>query len=244
MNQIIVLGSRLVSILKLVENFRSWLESYIKRYAENVRNRYPHRLYLHEKIVAPIVEKKFFGTIANLITVIRILLAVIIFQLLLAASPFTNVGSTLILASIIFVPAAILDFLDGSTARALGQISELGKILDPLADKILLASVLIPLGYIFLPSFTFWFVISQEGFLIFIAVIKKLTEHLPFTMATQANQAGKIKNFLELVAGTILIFAPFAEVMSTVSNIIFLASIPFGLGSIFGYLSSVRRVEK
>lgn len=48
-----------------------------------------------------------------------------------------------VVAVAIFVLAALTDYLDGYFARRLGQISEFGKILDPLADKIFVAGVVI-----------------------------------------------------------------------------------------------------
>lgn len=244
MKTIIFLSNRLITRVKLINKLKDiWLESRIKRYAKNVKKRYPSQLSIVEKVFAPLITNKITGTVANLITVIRILLAIIIFQLLIVAYPFTESGYALILSLMLFVIAAILDLLDGPAARALGEVSELGKILDPLADKILLASVLIPVGYMHLPSLTYWIIIGQESFLIAIAVIKYLAKLLPFTMASQANLAGKIKNVLELIAGSVLIISPFHINLIQISNLLFVFSIPLALGSIFGYLSSIRRIK-
>ena len=245
MDFIINFGQRLISMVKLANRLKDvWLESRIKKYASDVRSRYPHRLSIAEKVFAPLIRNKITGTVANLITVIRILLAIIIFQLLYFSSPFDQIGYALILSLPIFVAAAILDGLDGPAARSLGEISEAGKILDPLADKLLLAAVLIPIGSEFLPSPTYWLVIGQETFLIFIALIKISAKRLPFTMASQANLPGKIKNLIEMVAGSILIISPLVSELASVSNILFIASVPFALGSIIGYLFSIRSRKK
>ncbi len=80
------------------------------------------------------------ATIPNLICVLRIALTVPIVMLLAEA----RYGETLIL----FAVAAASDGLDGYLAKTFGWTSELGKVLDPLADKLLLVSVFITLAWI------------------------------------------------------------------------------------------------
>lgn len=81
-----------------------------------------------------------FATIPNLICVLRIALTVPI-VLLLAEGRY---GPTLLL----FAIAAVSDALDGYLAKTFGWTSELGKVLDPLADKLLLVSVFITLAWV------------------------------------------------------------------------------------------------
>jgi cardiolipin synthase len=50
-------------------------------------------------------------------------------------------------ALVLFIAAAITDFLDGYLARLWGQQSALGKMLDPIADKVLVAAVLLVLAW-------------------------------------------------------------------------------------------------
>lgn len=84
--------------------------------------------------------------ISNALTVSRIVIVPIIALLLIHDSVITSVA-----AAVLFVAATITDYLDGYFARKLHIESDLGKLLDPLADKLLIATVmilLIPLGRI------------------------------------------------------------------------------------------------
>ena len=97
------------------------------------------------------------------LTVLRLILAVIIIVLL--CFPFYSVGlqfptytigaiafeSQYVIAGIIFIMASLTDWLDGYLARKNNQITDTGKMLDAIADKVLVNSVLIILaaqGYI------------------------------------------------------------------------------------------------
>lgn len=75
----------------------------------------------------------------NTITIARICLAVVLVPLLLADS-----FALRLTAFILFLVAAFSDLWDGYLARSRGLITDLGKLLDPLADKLLLAATLIP----------------------------------------------------------------------------------------------------
>jgi len=76
----------------------------------------------------------------NLITLGRIVLALVLVPLL-----FVDGFGERIAAWIIFLVAAFSDLWDGHLARSQGLITDLGKLLDPLADKLLLAATFIPL---------------------------------------------------------------------------------------------------
>lgn len=74
---------------------------------------------------------------ANIVTIIRIIL-VPLFPFLLY---FENFSRILIL--LLFIILCFSDFLDGFLARKLNQVTDLGKLLDPLADKILITVLLL-----------------------------------------------------------------------------------------------------
>jgi CDP-diacylglycerol--glycerol-3-phosphate 3-phosphatidyltransferase len=74
------------------------------------------------------------------ITLLRILLVPFLLAFLIAPSRVNA-----LMAALIFGGAALTDWLDGHLARSTQQVTTLGKLLDPIADKILLAAGLIPL---------------------------------------------------------------------------------------------------
>jgi CDP-diacylglycerol--glycerol-3-phosphate 3-phosphatidyltransferase len=74
------------------------------------------------------------------ITLMRIVLVPLLLAFLIAPSRVNA-----LMAALIFGAAALTDWLDGHLARSTHQVTTLGKLLDPIADKILLAAGLIPL---------------------------------------------------------------------------------------------------
>jgi len=74
----------------------------------------------------------------NSITLLRILLIPVFVWLYLEPTP-----ERALWAGLVFAAAACTDFLDGYLARRSGQVTNLGKLLDPVADKLLVASGLI-----------------------------------------------------------------------------------------------------
>ena len=75
--------------------------------------------------------------VPNLITYCRILAIPLFLFLLLSCHP--------VFAAVVFLVIALSDAVDGFVARRLGQITDLGKFLDPIADKILALSALVAL---------------------------------------------------------------------------------------------------
>ncbi len=79
-------------------------------------------------------------TLPNMITLARICLTPVI-----ALLPFIEGYWPKVIAFIIFLIAAFSDILDGWLARRYNTVSDLGKLLDPIADKLLLFATLIPI---------------------------------------------------------------------------------------------------
>jgi len=89
---------------------------------------------------APSVEEatlKIFN-VPNLLSISRILAVPIFIVLMLEPSPVRA-----LLAGVVFSLASATDWLDGYLARKWGQVTKIGKLLDPIADKILIMSALV-----------------------------------------------------------------------------------------------------
>ncbi|MBM4127132.1 MAG: CDP-diacylglycerol--glycerol-3-phosphate 3-phosphatidyltransferase [Nitrospira sp.] len=74
----------------------------------------------------------------NFLTLVRICLIPVFVVVFLAPTPNRS-----LMAAVIFTVAAVTDLLDGYIARRTGQVTKLGKLLDPIADKLLVLSALI-----------------------------------------------------------------------------------------------------
>ena len=77
--------------------------------------------------------------IINLMTILRIFLALIISSLII-------IGESYVIALVLFFFAGLSDYLDGFLARKYNATSQIGEILDPIADKILIVFIMITLS--------------------------------------------------------------------------------------------------
>ncbi|MDQ6886015.1 MAG: CDP-alcohol phosphatidyltransferase family protein [Gemmatimonadota bacterium] len=71
---------------------------------------------------------------------------------LIALMPFASRWELRALGFVFFVLAGVTDYFDGALARGRNQITDLGKLLDPLADKLLLLATLVPIYLLMAPS--------------------------------------------------------------------------------------------
>lgn len=79
----------------------------------------------------------------NQITIARLILAIVFFVLLAQYSQRTPEPWKLDWACALFIVAAATDFLDGYIARKWGMVTKLGRVLDPLVDKVLICGAFI-----------------------------------------------------------------------------------------------------
>jgi CDP-diacylglycerol--glycerol-3-phosphate 3-phosphatidyltransferase len=125
------------------------------------------------------LEFKKIYTLSNFISFTRILLAIPIFYYV---SNINVIPEARYILLSLYILVYLTDIADGYFARKFNQISELGKIIDPLADKILVILVVAYLYYYeILPAYYFWIIILRD-LLIFtggIIVSKKIGKVLP-----------------------------------------------------------------
>jgi len=80
----------------------------------------------------------------NSLTLFRVLLIPVFIYVLSTPTPFNlSLSDRAFIAALIFFVASITDVLDGYIARKTGQITKLGKLFDPIADKLLTSSAMI-----------------------------------------------------------------------------------------------------
>ena len=133
----------------------------------------------------------------NLLTLSRILLAPIIFILLMSPDKY-------LLALILFFVAGVTDYFDGYLARKHNKISELGEILDPISDKVLILFVLFGLAVnlsSYLIAFIGAIIITRE---IWVGALRDLNARNKKSYATKVTFLAKIKTTIQLF--TILIY--------------------------------------
>jgi CDP-diacylglycerol--glycerol-3-phosphate 3-phosphatidyltransferase len=131
-------------------------------------------------------------TLPNLLTLFRIFVTPLFFILFFYFP--TKVFS--LLASLLFALASLTDFLDGYIARRWNLETSLGKFLDPLADKLLVAValiMLIPLDRV--PSWMVAVIIGREILVTGLRVVA-VTEN----MVISASRLGKYKTVLQIVS--------------------------------------------
>jgi len=119
--------------------------------------------------------------------------------------PWQANGTQEIVASVLFVLASITDGLDGYLARKNGQITTMGMLLDPLADKIMVAGALIALVAYNPQVVKVWIavVIIAREFLI--SGLRSIASSEGFTI--QASDLGKLKTVAQIVSVTSAILA-------------------------------------
>lgn len=150
--------------------------------------------------------------IPNILALIRLLLAPILFFMLVNqdASIFNGIHPSWMhfFAAFIFVVASATDFFDGYIARTFNQITTLGAILDPLADKMLTLAAFLGLMIIHEASpWAIFLIISRDLFITGLRV-NAVAEGLEIS----ASWMGKIKTVLQMVAiGFLLMQWPFAQ---------------------------------
>ena len=100
----------------------------------------------------------FPANLPNLLTVLRIMLVPVLVVALLGNTPAGDV-----LAAVVFALASLTDFIDGYLARTRDSITTFGKLMDPLADKLLIVAALISLVSLDrLPAWVAMVIIARE----------------------------------------------------------------------------------
>lgn len=140
--------------------------------------------------------------VPNGLTVLRV--ALIPVMVVLFILPFTWGQPA---AALVFVLAAATDWFDGFLARRLDQRSRFGAFLDPVADKLLVATALVLLVmasghfWVALPAF---FIIGRE---IAVSALREWMAAIGASRAVAVSRAGKIKTAVQMLAIVFMLYA-------------------------------------
>lgn len=130
-------------------------------------------------------------TLPNVLTVLRIMLVPVLVVALLGNTPSGDV-----LAAIVFAAASLTDFVDGYLARARDSVTTFGKLMDPLADKLLVIAALISLVSLNrLPAWVAMVIIARE---LAVTVLRLGASGAGVVIA--ASTFGKAKTCLQIAA--------------------------------------------
>ena len=173
-------------------------------------------------------------TIPNLLTFLRMALIPVFASLL-----FYGYGAW---ALIVFIIAGLSDGLDGFLARRFNQESELGTIMDPIADKLLMTTafviltmpnVLQPARHLPVPFWVTAAVIGRDVLIITVAgAINVMTGFRGF----KPSQLGKLSTFVQIVAVGLILLSPvigYSFYLPSVYTIVALFAVTSGIHYIF-----------
>jgi CDP-diacylglycerol--glycerol-3-phosphate 3-phosphatidyltransferase len=139
--------------------------------------------------------------IPNSLTVVRIALIPIFMLVFYLPFPSANLAT-----AVIFALGALTDWLDGYLARRLGQTSALGQFLDPVADKLMVAVVLVlllqqdPSVWMALPAAI---IIGRE---ITVSALRERMAELGARAKVAVSSLGKVKNTAQMIAIIMLLY--------------------------------------
>lgn len=128
--------------------------------------------------------------VPNLLTMIRILLVPVLVVALLEKT-----GGGDLLAAIVFAAASVTDYIDGWLARSQGWVTTFGKLMDPIADKLLIVAALIALVSLArLEAWVAMVIICRE----FAVTILRVAVGTQQGVVIPASQWGKVKTAVQV----------------------------------------------
>src|ERR1700730_13674636 len=154
----------------------------------------------------------------NSLTIARIFFVPLLVAALVAESVSIKLFGVIItnewLALAIFLIAAATDLLDGYLARRLGQVTTIGTLLDPIADKLLISSALIALVQVHaVPG---WLVILLVGREFAVTGLRSIAAAEGYTI--QASDLGKTKTVLQVIGICFLLLSMRHPALSNAAN--------------------------
>src|SRR3989338_431367 len=145
----------------------SSFHAFIRRHPDLFAYQAAKEVHPHDYLMARTVLKLFPITVTpNRVTLFRIFATPLVFFLVLNGGYFLGI--------IAFLLVAFTDAIDGSLARTRNQITNFGKLFDPLADKLLIGSMVIVLVF---QHFSFWLGIAILGLEVAFIAIASVSQY-------------------------------------------------------------------
>ena len=158
-------------------------------------------------------------TLPNLLSLFRIAIIPVLVYLLTFTDPISG-----LLAAFLFLVAALTDFFDGYLARRYFTVSNLGKILDPLADKLMIVTTLIMLAAMDRagePAVPAWLVVIIVARETGVTLLRGIA--LKEGIVMEAEELGKYKFLLQAFAVfALLVHYPYLGISFYVAGVYFL----------------------
>ncbi|MER3422033.1 MAG: CDP-diacylglycerol--glycerol-3-phosphate 3-phosphatidyltransferase [Nitrospiraceae bacterium] len=188
-----------------------------------------------ESLVVKLHARDTNVNLPNLLTFARILLIPVFVLLFSTPTPDRSLA-----AALVFVVAAVTDLLDGYLARRRSQVTKLGRLLDPIADKLLVLSGLVLLvQFQRVAALVAILIIARE---VAVTGIRAIAAAEGIVLA--AETMGKYKMTAQVIAIVMLIleedFLPFVNLHVTGAALLYVA-LALGLISGWRYLASFWR---
>jgi CDP-diacylglycerol---glycerol-3-phosphate 3-phosphatidyltransferase len=186
--------------------------------------------------ISPAPSKASNFNIPNSITFFRLLLIPVFIWTFSDPTPERSFW-----AAVVFAVAAITDFFDGFLARRHGQITNLGKLLDPVADKLLVASGLILLVQV--QRVPVWLVIVMIARELIVTWARAVAAREG--LVVPADTMGKVKVIAQisgiLCLLSIGILPNFDSALFVSGNLLLYLALFFSIWSGWGYLTHIFR---
>lgn len=170
----------------------------------------------------------------NKITVFRVIL-IPVFLLLLLATEIPNGNN---IAAIVFIVACLSDFFDGYLARKYNLVTNFGKFMDPLADKLLVCSALI--CFVQFGTVQAWMVIVIIAREFIISGFRLVASDNGLVIA--ASYWGKFKTATQMVMCVLFIFNFDTPFFNVLEQIFLWAAVILTVVSLLDYLIKNRRI--
>lgn len=193
-------------------------------------------------------------TISNIITLVRICLVPVFVVALITPWPtwfsITGVSSTTksLIAALIFILISCTDWLDGYLARSRGEVTNFGKFMDPLADKILVCAALLALVELgVLPSWPVLIILARE---FIVSGIRMVAADKGVVIA--ASWYGKAKTVTQIIAIVLFIVKdsilpvtspnPFDNPLYVLSWLVMVVALALTIISMMDYFAKARHL--